>query len=81
LFSEDGGVNCYATGPIIRSSRAEPSRAGSGFRADANAIIDAEQGSLMLANMCNRSIDKFATQYGIEPNEARILLLETGVRL
>lgn len=52
-----------------------------GVQAQHEAEREAEHGSLILAQRCQRVIHDFAAEHRIMPDEARILLLDTGVRL
>ncbi len=56
-------------------------RANTGTCAQAVFERDAESGSTALANRCLRAFDHFAEEHGIGPDEARILLLDTGIAL
>jgi hypothetical protein len=56
-------------------------RVNTGVVAQMQHEAEAAAGSLMLANHCLRAFDRFADRYGIAADEARVLLLDTGVRL
>lgn len=56
-------------------------REGCGLDALHMAEAQAERGSITLERECRKAICAFANKHHIEQNEARILLLDTGVRL
>jgi hypothetical protein len=56
-------------------------RVNTGVVAQMQHEAEAAAGSLMLANHCLREFDRFAAHYGIAVDEARVLLLDIGVRL
>lgn len=73
------------------SKRDRTYRQSSHYLKDANANTgqgafmlaqkEAEIGSSILLERCSLAIQRFADRYGISDDEARILLLDTGVRL
>jgi len=63
------------------SGRHYLNREGCGLDALHLAEAEAERGSITLERECRKVICAFANQYHIHPDEARILLMDTGVRL
>lgn len=55
--------------------------ASSGLLAHREAEDEARNGSGQLLEAVQRSMRKFAWRYGVSENDARILLMDTGVRL
>lgn len=56
-------------------------RVNTGIVAQLQAQEEAELGSVTLERECRKVIRAFAHEHHIRPDEARILLLDTGVRL
>ncbi len=63
------------------SGRHYLNREGCGLDAMHQSAVEAERGSVTLERECRKAFRTFANKYQIQPEEARILLMDTGVRL